>query len=53
MFKKFSVKPCKFQQVHMTILLSARDLVGVRQRSGDMIVIGHPTNLDVWSVTIH
>ena len=28
-------------------------MIGVRQRIGHMIVVGHPTNLDVWSVTIH
>ena len=28
-------------------------LTGVRQRTGHMIVIWHPTNLDAWSVTIH
>ena len=26
---------------------------GARQRIGHMAVVGHPTNLDVWSVTIH
>ena len=28
-------------------------MTGVRQRTGHMIVIGHPTNLDAWSVTKH
>ena len=28
-------------------------MTGVRQRIGHMIVIGHPTNLDVLLVTIH
>ena len=28
-------------------------MVGARQRIGHMIVIGHPTNPDVWSVTKH
>ena len=28
-------------------------MVGVRQRIGHMIVIGRPTNPDVWSVTIY
>ena len=37
----------------MTIVWSARDLKGARQRIGHMTVVGHPTNLDVWSVTIH
>ena len=27
-------------------------MIGVRQRIGHTIVIGDPTNLDVWSVTI-
>ena len=28
-------------------------MIGARQRIGHMTVVGHPTNLDVWSVTIH
>ena len=28
-------------------------MIGVRQRTGHMIVVGHLTNLDVSSVTIH
>ena len=37
----------------MTIVQSARDMIGARQRICHMTVVGHPTNLDVWSVTIH
>ena len=53
MFTKFSLKPCKFHQAHVIIVLSALDMISSKQRIGHMIVIGHPTNLDVWSVTIH
>ena len=53
MFTEFSLKPCKFHKVNVTIVLSARDMIGARQRIGHMTVVGHPTNLDVWSVTIH
>ena len=28
-------------------------MIGARQRNGHMTVVGHPTNLDVWSVTIY
>ena len=28
-------------------------MIGATQRIGHMTVVGHPTNLDVWSVTIH
>ena len=28
-------------------------MIAVRQKSYHMIVVGHPTSLDVWSVTIH
>ena len=28
-------------------------MIGARQSIGHMIVVGHPTNLDVWSVTTH
>ena len=28
-------------------------MIGARQRIDHMTVVGHPTNLDVWSVTIH
>ena len=28
-------------------------MIGLMQRIGHMTVVGHPTNLDVWSVTIH
>ena len=28
-------------------------MIGIRQRTGHMIVVMHPTNLDVWLVTMH
>ena len=28
-------------------------MIGARQSIGHMTVGGHPTNLDVWSVTVH
>ena len=45
MFKKFSLNPCKFHLAHVTIVYSARDMIGARQRNGHMTF--------VWSVTVH